>query len=195
MSFTISQSLHKLRSIESVMYPTILSSVIPFFTCLQSFPASGSFPMNVPTYWSFNFSISPSNEQSGLISFRNDSFALLALQVILNSLLQHHSSKASVLWCSPFFMAQLSRSYMTTGKNHSFDQMNLFWQSNVSVFQYAVKVSHCFLAKSRGLLISWLKSPSAVILEPQKIMFVTVFTVSPSICHEVMGPDAMNLVF
>ena len=101
--------------------PTISSSVIPFSSCLQSFPASGSFPMSQffpswPKYWSFSFSISPPNEYSGLISFRMDWFDLLAVQGTLKSLLQHHSSKASILWCPTFFIVQLSHPYMTTGK-------------------------------------------------------------------------------
>ena len=103
-------------------YPIISSSVIPFSSRLQSFPASGSFQMiqffaiRWPKYWSFSFSISPSNEYSGLISFRMDWFELLAVQGTLKSLLQHHSSKASILQCSSFFMVQLSHLYMTTGK-------------------------------------------------------------------------------
>ena len=102
-------------------HPTILSSVIPFSSCPQSFPASGSlnelvFQIRWPKYWSFSFSISPSNEYSGLISFRIDWFDLLAVQGILKSLLQHHSSKASILHCSAFFIVELSHPYMTTGK-------------------------------------------------------------------------------
>ena len=100
-------------------HPTISSSVVPFSSCLQSFPASGSFPMSRirwPKYWSFSFNISPSNEHSGLIFFRMDSFDLLAVQGPLKSLLQHYSSKASILQCSAFFIVQLSHPYMTTGK-------------------------------------------------------------------------------
>ena len=101
-------------------YPTISSSVIPFSSCLRSFPASGSFLSALriiwPKYWSFNFSISPSNEYSGLISFRMDWLDLLAVQGTIKSLLQHHSSKPSILQCSVFFMVQLSHPYITTGK-------------------------------------------------------------------------------
>ena len=100
-------------------YPTISSSVIPFSSCLQSFPASGSFPMSQirwPKYWSFIFSISPSNEHPGLSSFRMDWLDLLAVQGTLKSLLQHNSSKASILLCSAFFIVQLSHPYVTTGK-------------------------------------------------------------------------------
>ena len=119
---TNSQNLLKLMSIESVMPSNHSSSVIPFFSCLQSFPTSGSFPMSQffasgSQYWSFSFSISPSNEYSGLISFRMDWLDLVAVQRTLKSLLQHHSSKASILWCSAFFIVRLSHQYMTTGKN------------------------------------------------------------------------------
>ena len=119
-------------------HPTVLSSVIPFSSCLRSFPASGSFLSALrimwPKYWSFSFSITPSNEYSRLISFRIDWLDLLAVQGTLKSLLQHHSSKASILQCSAFFIVQLSHPYMTTGKNHSFDYKNLCQQSNVSAF-------------------------------------------------------------
>ena len=102
-------------------HPTISSSVLPFSSCLQSFPASGSFPMNKlairwPKYWSFSFKISPTNEHPGLISFRTDWFDLLAVQGTFKSLLQYHSSKVTIRWCSAFFIVQLSHPYMTTGK-------------------------------------------------------------------------------
>ena len=119
---TISQILLKLMSIESVMPSTISSSVVPFSSHLQSFPASRSFLKELalhiswPKYWSFSFSISPSNEYSGLISFKTDWFDLLAVQGTLKSLLQHCSSKVSILWCSAFFIVQLSHPYMTTRK-------------------------------------------------------------------------------
>ena len=107
-------------------HPTISSSVVPFSFHLQSFPVSGSFPMSVlcirwPKYWSFSFSISPSNEYSGLISFRIDRVDFLAVQGTLKNLLQHHSSKASILWHSAFIIVQLSHPYMTTGKTIAFD--------------------------------------------------------------------------
>ena len=130
LSFTISWSLLKLMSIESMMSSNISSSVVPFSSCLQSSPASGSFPMSQffssggKYYWSF--SISPSNEYSGLISFRIAWFDLLAVQCTLKRLLQQHSSKASVLWCSAFLHYYW--------ENHSFDYMDLCWQSNVSAF-------------------------------------------------------------
>ena len=140
LSFTISQSLLKLTSIESVMPSNHLILCCPFSSCLQSFPASGSFPMSRffairwSKYWSFSFSISPSNEYSGLISLRVDWFTLLAVQETLKSLLQQCSSKASILQCSACFMVQLSHPYMTTGKNYSFDYTELCQQSNVSSF-------------------------------------------------------------
>ena len=115
LSITNSQSLLRLMSIESVMSSNHLISVFPFSSCLQSFPASGSFPMS-QVYWSFSFSISPSNEYSGLISFRMDWLNLLAVQGTLKSLLQHHSWKASILRRSDFFIVQLSYPYVTTGK-------------------------------------------------------------------------------
>ena len=117
LSITNSWSLLKLMSIESVMPSNHLILVIPF-SCLQYFPTSGYFPVSIrwSKYWSFSFSLSPSNEYSGLISFRMDWLDLLAVQRTLKSLLQHHSSTASILQCSAFFMVQLSHPYMTTGK-------------------------------------------------------------------------------
>ena len=121
LPFTISQSLLKFMSIELVMPSNHLILCCPFSFCPQSFPVPRYFPMSglvssVANYWSFSFSISPSNEYSGLISFRIDWFHLFAVQGTLKSLLQHHSSKASIFWCSAFFIAQLSHPYMTTGK-------------------------------------------------------------------------------
>ena len=120
LSITNSQSLLKLTSISQWLHSTISSSAVPISSLLQFFPASESFPVNLclkwPKYWSFSFSISPSNEYSGLISFRTDWFDLLEVQGSLKSLLQHHSSKASVLQCSAFFMVQLSHPCMTAGK-------------------------------------------------------------------------------
>ena len=124
-----------------------------------------------PKYWSFSFSISPSNEYSGLISFRMDWLDLLAVQGTLKRLLHHQSSEASVLWCSVCFIVQLSHPYMTTGKNHSLNSMDLCWQSNVSAFSMLSRLVIAFLPRSKHLLISWLQSPSALILEPPKINF------------------------
>ena len=143
-----------------------------------------------PKYWSVSFSISSSNDYSGLISFRIDWFELLAVQGTLKSLLQHHSSKASVLR-SAFFIVQLSHPYMTTGKTIALT-IQIFVGPVMSLLFYMLsRLVIAFLPRSKCLLISWLQTPSAVILEPKQIKSVTVSTVSPSICHEVMGPDAM----
>ena len=133
------------------------------------------------------FSISHSNEYSGLISFRIDWFDLLAIQGTLESPLQHHSSKASVLRRSAFFMVLLSYPYMTTGKTIALTRW-IFVSKGISLlFNMLSRLFITFLQRSKHLLISWLQSPSAVILEPPKIKSATVSTVSPSICHEVMG--------
>ena len=144
-----------------------------------------------PKYWSFSFSVSPSNEYSGLISFKMDWLDLLAVQGTLKSLLQHHSSKASILWHSAFFTVQLSHPYMTTGKTIALTRQ-IFVGKVMSLFLNMLsRLVITFLPRSKHLLISWLQSPPAVILEPQKIKSDTVCTVSPSISHEVMGPDLM----
>ena len=148
-----------------------------------------------PKYWHFSFSISPSNEHSGLISFRIDWLDLLAVQGTLKSLLQHHSSKPSILWCSAFFIVQLSHPYMTTGKTIALNRQTFFDNVMSLLFNMLSRSVIAFLPRSKHLLFSWLQSPSAVILEPPKIKSVTVSTVSPSICYEEIGPDAMILVF
>ena len=141
-------------------------------------------------YWSFSFSISPSNEYSGLISFRMDWLDLSAVQGTLKSLLQHHSTRASILQCSAFFIVQLSHPYMTTGKTIALTRGTFVGKVRSLLFKMLSRLVIAFLPKSKRLLISWLQSSSAVILEPPKIKSVTVSTVSPSICYEVMGPDA-----
>ena len=146
-------------------------------------------------YWSFSFSISPSNEYSGLLSFRIDWFDLLAVQGTLKSLLQHHSSKASIFWRSAFFIVQLSHPYMTTGKTIALTRWMFVIKVKSLLFNMLSRFVIAFLPRSKRLLISWLQLPSAVILEPKKIKFATVSFVSPSYCHEVMGVDAMILVF
>ena len=140
-------------------------------------------------------SISPSNEYSGLSSFRMDWLDLLAAQGTLKSLFQHHSSKASILWSSAFFMVQLSHPYNTIGKTIAFSIMTFVSKVISWIFNMLSRFVIAFLPRSKCLLISWLQSPSAVILEPKKIKSVTVSIVFPSICHEVMGSDAMILVF
>ena len=152
-------------------------------------------PIRWPKYWSFTFSITLSNEYSELISFRIDLLDLLAVQGTRKSLLQHHSSKASILWCSPFFIVQLSHPYVTTGKTIALTRRTFVGKVMSLLFNILSRFVITFLPRSKRLLISWLQSPSAVILEPNKIKSVTVSTISPSICHEVMGPDAMILVF
>ena len=145
-----------------------------------------------PKYWSFSFSISPSNEHPGMMSFRMDWLDLLAVQGTLKSLLQHHSSKASILQNSAFFVVQLSHPYMITGKTIALTRWTFVGKVMFLLFNMLSRLVIIFLPRSNHLLVSWLQSPSAVILEPPKI---TVSTVSPSISHEVMGPDAMVLVF
>ena len=144
---------------------------------------------------SFSFGISPSNEYSGLISFKIDWLDLLAVQGTLKSLLQHHSSKASVLWRSAFFIVQLSYPYMTIGKTIALTRWTFAGKVMTLLFNMLSRLVITFLPRSKHLLISWLQSPSVVILEPPKVKSVTVSTVSPSICHEVMGPEAMILLF
>ena len=151
--------------------------------------------INNSTYCSFSFNISPSNEHPGLISFRMDWLDLLAVQGTLKSLLQHHSSKASILCHSAFFIVQLSHPYMTTGKTIALTTQTFVDKVMSLLFTMQSRLVITFLPRSMRLLISWLQSPSAVILKPKKIKSVTVSTASPSICHEVMGPDAMILVF
>ena len=152
-------------------------------------------PIRWAKYQSFSFNISPSNEYSGFISFMIDWFNLLAVQGILKSLLQHHSSKASIHWCSAFFIVQLSHPYMTTGKTIALTRWTFVDKVMSLLFNMLSRLVITLLPSSKRLLISWLQSPSAVILEPPKIKSLTVSIVSPSICHEVMGPDAMIFVF
>ena len=151
--------------------------------------------MRWPKYWSFSFSIIPSKEIPGLISFRMDWLDLLAVQGTLNSLLQHHSSKASILRCSAFFTVRFSHPYMTTEKTIALTRWTFVGKVISLLFNILSRLVITFLPKSKRLLISWLQSPSAVILEPQKIKSDTVSTVSPSISYEVMGPDAMIFIF
>ena len=143
-----------------------------------------------PKYWSFTFSISPSNEYSGLISFSTDWFEL-AVQGTLKSLLQHHSSKASILLHSDFFMVQISHPYMTTGKTIPLTRQNFGGKVTSLLFNMLSRFVMAFLPRSKHLFL-WLQSLSSVILELKKIKSVTVSTVSPSICHEVMGLDPLQ---
>ena len=198
---TNSRSLLKLLSIESVMPSNHLILCHPLLLLPSIFPSIKVFTnesvlhIRWPKYWSFSFSISPSNEYSGLISFRMDWLDLLAVQGTLKSLLQHHSSNASILWHSAFFIVQLSHPYMTTGKTIALTRWTFASKVMSLLYTMASGLVITFLAGKKHLFISWLQSPSAVILEPKKVKSVSVFIVSPSICHEVMGPDAMILVF
>ena len=181
-------------------HPAILSTSVDPFSCLQSFPASVFSNESVlfirgPEYWSFSFSISPSNEYSGLISFRINWLDLLAVQGTLKSLLQHYNPKASILRHSAFFIVQLSHLYMTTGKTIALTRRTFAGKVMSLLFNMLSKLVITFLPRSKHLSILWLQSPSAVILEPPKIKPLPVSIVFPSICHEVMGPDAMILVF
>ena len=177
-------------SIESVMpsshlilcHPLLLLPSI--FPSIRVFSSESALHKRWPKYWSFSFNISPSNEHPRLISFRMDCLDLLAIQGTLKSLLQHHSSKASILWRSAFFIVQLSHPYMTTGKTIALTKWTFVDKVTSLLFNMLSRLVIAFLPRSMRLLISWLQSQSAVILEPRKIKSLTV---SSSIFHEVMG--------
>ena len=168
----------------------LLPSIFP---SIRVFSNESALLIRLAKYWSFSFNISPPNEHPGLISFRMDWLDLLAVQGTLKSLLQHHSSKASILQCSALFIVQLSDSYMTTGKTIALTRWIFVGKVMFLLFDMLSRLGITFFPRSKCLLISWLQSPSAVILDPRKIKSAIVSTVSPSICHEVMGPDAMIL--
>ena len=165
--------------------PTISSSVIPFLSCPQSFPASGSFQMSQlfssggQSVGSFSFNISSSNEHPALICFRMDWLDLLVVQGNLKSLLQHHSSEASILWCSAFFIVQLSHPYMTTGKTIALTRQTFVGKVISLLFNMLFSLVITLLPRSKRLLIYLVQSPSVVILEPPKIKSLTVSIVSP----------------
>ena len=173
--------------------PLLLLPPIP--PSIRVFSNESTLHKRWPKYWSFSFSISPSNEHPGLISFRMDWLDLLAVQETLKSLIQLHSSKASILLHSAFFTVQLSHPYMTTGKTTALTRWTFVGKVMSLLLNMLFRLVITFLPRSKHLLISWLQSPSAVILEPQNTKSDTVSIVSPSISHEVMGPDAMILVF
>ena len=180
----------------SVMPSSLLVLCRPLFLPPSIFPSSRVFSnesvlIRWPKYWSFSFSISPSSEYSGLISFKIDWLDLLAVQGTLESLLQHHSSKASILQRSAFLIVQLSHPYMTTGKTKALTR----WSFAGKVLSLPSRLVIAFLPRSKHLLISWRQLPSAVILEPPKIKSLIVSIVFPSIYHEMMELDAMILVF
>ena len=199
LSITNSRILLILMSIKSVMpsnhllcHPLLLPpSNIP---SLGVFSSESVIRIQWPKYWNFCFSISPSDEYSWLISFRMDWLDLL-VQGILKSLLQNHSSKVSILQCSAFFMVQISHPYVTTGKTIVLTRWTFVGKVMSLLFNMLSSLVITFLPRSKCLLISWLQSQSAVILEPPKIKSVTVSTVCPSICHEVMGLNSMIFVF
>ena len=170
----------------------LLSSIFP---SIRVFSSESALHIRQPKYWSFSFNISPSNEHLGLISLRMDWLDLLAVQGTLKSLLQHHSSKASILQLSAFFIVQLFHPYITTGETIALTRWTFVDKVTSLLSNMLYRLVITFLPKSKHLLISWLQSPSAVILEPPNMKSATVSTVSPSICHEVMGSDAMILVF
>ena len=163
-------------------HPLLLPSIFP---SVRVFSSESVLHIRWPKYWSFGFSICPSNEYSGLISLRVDWLDLLAVQGTLKNLLQDHSSKASILQCSAFFIVQLSHPHMTTGKIIALTRWTFVSKVMSLLLNMLSRLVMTFLSRSKHLLISWLQSPSAVILEPPKIEFVTVSTDSPSICHEV----------
>ena len=163
----------------------LLPSIFP---SIRVFSKESILYIRWPKYWSFSFSISPSNQYSGLISFKMDWFDLLAVQGTLKSLLQHHSSKASTLRCSDFFIVQLSHPYMTTGKPKALTRWTFVGKVMSLLFNMLSRLVIAFLPKSKRLSISWLQSPSALTLEPKKIKSFTVCIVSASICHKVTGP-------
>ena len=187
LSITNSQNLLKLMSIELVVQSSHFTLCHPLLLLPSIFPSIRVFSsesvicIRWSKYWSFSFSIIPSSEHSGLISFRIDWFYLLAVQGTLKSLLQHHSSKASILQQLAFFMVQLSHLCMTTGKTLAFPRWTLVGKVISLLFSMLSKLVMAFLLSSKCLLISWLQSPSpsAVILEPKKTKSVTLSIVSP----------------
>ena len=154
----------------------LLPSIFP---SIRVFSNESTLRMRWPKYWSFSFSIIPSKEHPWLISFRMDWLDLLAVQGALKSLLQHHSTKASILQCSAFFIVQFSHPYMTTGKTIALNRQTFVGKVTSLLFNMLSRLVITFLPRSKCLLISWLQSPSAVILEPRKIKSAAFSTVSP----------------
>ncbi|CAM9315926.1 unnamed protein product [Rangifer tarandus platyrhynchus] len=177
---SVMPSSHLILCHRLLLLPPILHSI-------RVFSNESTLHIRWPKYWSFSFNISPSNEHPGLISFRMDWLDLLAVQGTLKSLLQHHSSQASILQHSAFVVVQLSHPYMTTGKTIALTRWTFVGKVMSLLFNMLSRFVITFLPRSKLLLISWLQSPSAVILEPPKIKSDTVSTVCPSISQEVMG--------
>ena len=194
--WVVMPSNHPILCCPLLLPPSIIPSIMVF---LNESALSNESVLHIrwSKYWSFGFSISPSNEYSGLISFRIDCLDLLADQGTLKSLLLHHSSKASILQCSAFFIVQLSYPYMTTGKTTALTRWTFVGKVMSLLYNMLSRLVIAFLPRCKHLLISRLQSPlqSAVVLEPPKIKSDTVSPVSPSLCHELMGPSAMILVF
>ena len=190
LSITNSQSLLKFMSIESVMPSNHLILCHPLLLLPSIFPSISVFSIELafhlrwPKYWSFTFSISPSSEYSELISIRTDWFYLLAVRGTLKSVLQHHSSKTSVLRRPAFFMVQLSHPSMSTGKSMALIRQTFADKVMSLLFNMLSTLVIAFLPRSKHLLISWLQLPSAVILKPKKIKSLTVSIVVPSTCRE-----------
>ena len=205
LACTISLSLRKLMSIEPVMpsnhlilcYPLLLLPSI--FPSIRVFSNESALRIRWPKYWSFSFNINPFNEYSGLISFRIDWLDLLAVQGTLKSLLQQHSSKASILQCSAFFIAQLLHPYMTTAKIIALTRRTFVDKVMSLLLNMLSRLVITFIPRSKRLLISWLQSPSAVILEPKNIKSATVSIVSPFLPWSVGTSDlkcwAVILIF
>ena len=206
LSSTISQSVLKFMSTETVMLSNHFILCHSLFFLSQTFPSIRIFsnesglPIRWPKYWRFSFSNSPSNEYSGLISFRIDWFDPLTVQGTLKRLVQHHNLKVCSLALSLLY-CQILKSKQDYWKNYSFDYTDFCQQSNLSAFYYYYYFNMlsrfviAFLPRNKLLLISWLQSLSTVVLESKKRKSVTASTFSPSICHEMMGLDAMILVF
>ena len=201
LSITNSWSSLRVASIESVMpsshlilgHPLLLLPPVP--PSIRVFSNESTLRMRWPKYWSFSFTIIPSKEIPGLISFRMDWLDLLAVQGALKSHLQHHSAKASIRRCSAFFILQLSHPYMTTGRTIALTRWTFVGKVVCLLFNILSRLFITFLPRSKYLLISCLQLPSPVILETKKMKSVTVTIAFSSICQEMMGPDAMILVF
>ena len=173
--------------------PLLLPPLI--FPSIRVFSNESVLPIRWPKYWNFSSSISLSSECLGLISFRMDWLDLLAVQGTPKNLLQHHSSKASILRCPAFFIVQISHPYMTTGKTIALTRWTFVGKLMSLLFNMLSRLVITFPPTSKCLLISWLQPSFAGILEPKKIKSVTASSVSPSNCHEVMRPDTMILIF
>ena len=187
LSFTISRNLLKLMFTESVIPSNHLIFCNPLLLLPLIFPSTRvfsnelAFCIRLSTCWSFSFSISPSNEYSGLISFTIDWFGLLVVQGTLKSLLQHHILKVSIFQCSTFFMVQLSHRYMTTGKTIALTRWTFIGKVISLLFNTLSRFVIAFLPSNNHLLISWLQSLSRVILEPKKIKSVTISSKSDKV--------------